>query len=126
MVLGEVKRTFNPEFVNRVDEIIVFEALTDEDLRAIMRMLVTQLNDNLVDRDLRIDLTSEVIDWIIDTTCKDRSYGVLSSLLADAPRRLASKGAFLVVAQKQAPVPKLAPRARLAWEDGRYRVWKVR
>ena len=33
MVLGEVKRTFNPEFINRVDEIIVFEALTDDDLR---------------------------------------------------------------------------------------------
>ena len=32
MVLGEVKRTFNPEFINRIDEIIVFEALTDDDL----------------------------------------------------------------------------------------------
>ena len=35
MVLGEVKRTFNPEFINRVDEIIVFEALGDDDLRRI-------------------------------------------------------------------------------------------
>ncbi len=34
MVLGEVKRTFNPEFINRLDEIIVFEALSDDDLRA--------------------------------------------------------------------------------------------
>ena len=33
MVLGEVKRTFNPEFINRIDEIIVFEALSDDDLR---------------------------------------------------------------------------------------------
>ena len=40
MVLGEVKRTFNPEFINRVDEIIVFEALTDDDLRMIMQLLV--------------------------------------------------------------------------------------
>ena len=30
--MGEVKRTFNPEFINRLDEIIVFDALTDEDL----------------------------------------------------------------------------------------------
>ena len=75
MVLSEVKRTFNPEFVNRVDEIIVFEALSDDDLRQIMRMLVDQLNENLVARDLRISLTSDVVDWIIDTTCKDRSYG---------------------------------------------------
>ncbi len=75
LVLGEVKRTFNPEFVNRVDEIIVFEALTDDDLREILRMLVRQLNENLAVRDLRITLTAEVIDWIIDLTCKDRSYG---------------------------------------------------
>ena len=75
LVLGEVRRTFNPEFVNRVDEIIVFEALTDDDLREILRMLVRQLNENLAGRDLRITLTPDVIDWIIDLTCKDRSYG---------------------------------------------------
>ena len=75
MVLGEVKRTFNPEFVNRVDEIIVFEALTDDDLRKIMAMLIEQLNKNLLDRALSIRLTSEVVDWIIEATCRDRSYG---------------------------------------------------
>jgi ATP-dependent Clp protease ATP-binding subunit ClpC len=75
MVLGEVKRTFNPEFINRIDEIIVFEALSDDDLRMIMGMLVTQLNENLVDRKLSISLTPEVVDWIIEITCKDRSYG---------------------------------------------------
>jgi len=75
MVLGEVKRTFNPEFINRIDEIIVFDALSDDDLRLIMALLVKQLNDNLVDRKLKIALTAEVIDWIIEVTCKDRSYG---------------------------------------------------
>jgi len=75
MVLGEVKRTFNPEFINRIDEIIVFEALSDDDLRRIMALLVHQLNDNLTDRKLKIALTSEVVDWIIEVTCKDRSYG---------------------------------------------------
>ena len=75
MVLGEVKRTFNPEFVNRVDEIIVFEALVDDDLRRITAMLVDQLNAHLVDRKLHITLTEDVIDWVIDLTCKDRSYG---------------------------------------------------
>jgi ATP-dependent Clp protease ATP-binding subunit ClpC len=75
MVLGEVKRTFNPEFINRIDEIIVFEALTDEDLRRIMLLLIDQLNANLLDRKLKIGLTSEVVDWIIEATCKDRSYG---------------------------------------------------
>jgi ATP-dependent Clp protease ATP-binding subunit ClpC len=75
MVIGEVKRTFNPEFINRIDEIIVFEALTDDDLRKIMGLLVQQLNENLVDRKMTIALTAEVVDWIIESTCKDRSYG---------------------------------------------------
>jgi len=75
MVLGEVKRTFNPEFINRIDEIIVFEALSDDDLRRIMSLLVDQLNANLADRRMRVTLAPEVLDWIIDVTCKDRSYG---------------------------------------------------
>ena len=75
MVLGEVRKTFNPEFINRIDEIIVFEALVDDDLRTITRLLVKQLNDNLVDRKIQLDLAPEVVDWIIEQTCKDRSYG---------------------------------------------------
>jgi len=75
MVLGEVRKTFNPEFINRIDEIIVFEALSDDDLRTITRLLVKQLNDNLVDRKIRLDMAPEVVDWIIEQTCKDRSYG---------------------------------------------------
>ena len=75
MVLGEVRKTFNPEFINRIDEIIVFEALSDDDLRTITQLLVKQLNDNLVDRKIRLELAPEVVDWIIEQTCKDRSYG---------------------------------------------------
>src|SRR5918993_217269 len=75
MVLGEVKRTFNPEFINRIEEIIVFEALGDDDLRRIMLLLINQLNENLLNRQLKISLQPEVIDWIIELTCKDRSYG---------------------------------------------------
>jgi ATP-dependent Clp protease ATP-binding subunit ClpC len=75
MVLSEVRKTFNPEFINRVDEIIVFEALSDDDLRMITRLLVKQLNENLVDRRITLDLAPEVVDWVIEQTCKDRSYG---------------------------------------------------
>ena len=75
MVLAEVKRTFNPEFVNRIEEVIVFEALSDDDLRRITGLLVDQLNENLTGRQLQIALAPEVVDWIIDLTCKDRSYG---------------------------------------------------
>ena len=75
MVLGEVKRTFNPEFINRVDELIVFDALNDDELRKILTLLVDQLNMNLLDRRMKVIVSPEVADWIIDITCKDRSYG---------------------------------------------------
>ncbi len=75
MVLGEVKRTFNPEFINRIDELIVFDALSDDDLRRILGLLVSQLNANLADRRMSVRLATEAMDWIIDVTCKDRSYG---------------------------------------------------
>jgi ATP-dependent Clp protease ATP-binding subunit ClpC len=75
MVISEVKRTFNPEFINRIDEIIVFDALSDDDLRRITQLLVDELNRNLTDRRLSISLAPEVFDWIIELTCKDRSYG---------------------------------------------------
>jgi len=75
MVLGEVKKTFNPEFINRVDEIIVFEPLSDDDLRRITVLLVEGLNRHLAQRQLSISLAPEAVDWIIDITCADRTYG---------------------------------------------------
>jgi ATP-dependent Clp protease ATP-binding subunit ClpC len=75
LVLGEVKRTFNPEFINRVDEIIVFEPLSDEDLRRITGLLIDQLNRHLADRRIRIDVLPEALSWIVEITCRDRSYG---------------------------------------------------
>jgi len=74
-VMGEVRRTFNPELLNRIDEIIVFDALSDHDLRAILQLLVRQLNANMKDRRLTIGLQPEALDWLIDVTCRDRSYG---------------------------------------------------
>jgi ATP-dependent Clp protease ATP-binding subunit ClpC len=75
LVLGEVRRTFNPEFINRVDEIIVFDPLSDDDLRRILGLLIDQLNEHLVDRHLAVTLRREAVDWIIDATCQDRSFG---------------------------------------------------
>ncbi len=75
LVLGEVKRTFNPEFINRIDEIIVFEPLSDDDLRQITQLLVGSLNEHVADRQMRIEVLPEAVDWIIEATCRDRSYG---------------------------------------------------
>ena len=75
MVMSEVKRTFNPEFINRIDEIIIFDALTDEDLIAITRMLVEQLNENLKEKGIVISIDEDAVRWLLARTLKDRSYG---------------------------------------------------
>jgi len=75
MVMGEVKRTFNPEFINRVDEIIIFDALTDGDLVKITRLLVEQLNANLKEKGIVVSIRDEGVDWLLQKTLKDRSYG---------------------------------------------------
>ena len=75
MVKSEVKRTFNPEFLNRLDEIIVFTSLSDADLMQILELLVQQLNTNLVHKAITISVTDEAKKWILDKTLTDRTYG---------------------------------------------------
>jgi len=74
-VRSEVKRTFNPEFLNRIDETIIFRSLTDEDLLKIVQMLVTQINENLLNKGLQIRLSDDAARYILDETLGDRSYG---------------------------------------------------
>ena len=75
MVLGEMKRTLSPEFINRIDEIIVFDALSEGQLREIVGILLKRVNAALADRKVEILVSDEVSDWIVRTTCTDRSYG---------------------------------------------------
>src|ERR1700756_4550777 len=75
MVRQEVKKTFNPEFLNRLDEVIIFQALTDGDLIQILELLVQQLNGNLAQRHITITVNEEAKKWILDKTLGDRSYG---------------------------------------------------
>ena len=75
LVKGEVKRTFNPEFLNRVDEIILFMALSEQDLIQILELMVNQLNQNLAQRSITVTVADEAKKWILNQTLTDRSYG---------------------------------------------------
>ncbi|OFW17763.1 MAG: ATP-dependent Clp protease ATP-binding subunit ClpC [Acidobacteria bacterium RIFCSPLOWO2_02_FULL_59_13] len=75
MVRTEVKRVFNPEFLNRLDEVIVFNALSDEDLVQIVHLMAGQINQSLTHKQINITLSPEAVRWILDKTCHDRSYG---------------------------------------------------
>src|SRR5260370_19681309 len=74
-VMGEVKKAFNPEFLNRLDETILFTSLSDEDLLKITHLLTDQINLNLVSKQLKIRLNDDAAKYILEKTCTDRSYG---------------------------------------------------
>lgn len=74
-VMAAVRETFNPEFINRLDEIIVFEPLSDDDLLNIVGLLAAQINQTLRHRRIQIQLTEDAKRWIVEQTCTDRSYG---------------------------------------------------
>jgi ATP-dependent Clp protease ATP-binding subunit ClpC len=63
-VMGEVKRTFRPEFLNRIDEIIVFHELTEKQLRDIVELMVKDLQKRLAERKLKIELTEKAKSWL--------------------------------------------------------------
>ncbi len=65
-VLSELKKTFNPEFLNRVDDVVVFQPLEREHLIDIIDMLVSELNDRLIDQELNVELSDECKEWILE------------------------------------------------------------
>ena len=65
-VMAELRRSFRPEFLNRLDEIILFKPLTKDNLTNIVDLLVESLRKRLADRDLDLVLTDEAKQLIID------------------------------------------------------------
>jgi len=74
-VMGEVKKAFNPEFLNRLDEIILFTSLADDDLLKIIFLLAGLINKNLEAKQIKIKLGEDAGRYILEKTCTDRSYG---------------------------------------------------
>jgi ATP-dependent Clp protease ATP-binding subunit ClpC len=71
----EVRRVFNPEFLNRIDEILFFDPLGDDDLERIVDLLIGTTNEALARKGLSIALRPEARKWIVERTCRDRTYG---------------------------------------------------
>jgi ATP-dependent Clp protease ATP-binding subunit ClpC len=65
-VQDELKRTFNPEFLNRIDDVIVFHALTREDMRTIVDILFGQLKERLGLQEIHLEVDAEAIELLIE------------------------------------------------------------
>ncbi|MBR6328797.1 MAG: ATP-dependent chaperone ClpB [Lachnospiraceae bacterium] len=65
-VMDELKAHFRPEFLNRLDETILFKPLTKEDISGIIELLTKELNERLSDRELKVSLTDAAKDLIVE------------------------------------------------------------
>ncbi|MDD5288716.1 MAG: AAA family ATPase, partial [Dehalococcoidales bacterium] len=63
-VMAEVKKAFRPEFLNRLDEIIVFHELTEEQLRQVVDLLAKDLEKRLAERKLGVEITEKAKSWL--------------------------------------------------------------
>ena len=64
-VMDAVKRHFRPEFLNRIDEMIVFHPLTEEDLKEIVTILMSDVTKRLEERDLQLEITPEAMKLLV-------------------------------------------------------------
>ena len=72
---AELRRSFSPEFINRIDETIVFNPLGREELRAITCLLLSDVNETLADRGLAVEVTGEAREWLLEQAGIDPSTG---------------------------------------------------
>ncbi|MFB3907813.1 MAG: ATP-dependent Clp protease ATP-binding subunit [Candidatus Eisenbacteria bacterium] len=65
-VMDEVRKVFNPEFLNRIDEIIVFKSLDKPELEKIVEILIDQVRDRLKEREISLTMTPGAINLLLD------------------------------------------------------------
>jgi ATP-dependent Clp protease ATP-binding subunit ClpC len=70
----QLKRTFRPEFINRVDSIIVFRQLTPSDIRQIVDIILEEVNDRLHEHELHLQASDGAKDWLVENGY-DRDFG---------------------------------------------------
>ncbi len=73
-VIAELKRAFRPEFLNRIDEIIVFHKLEDEEIKSIIDIMLEEVKTRLKDKDISLEIDDSVKDLIIKEGV-DKAYG---------------------------------------------------
>jgi ATP-dependent Clp protease ATP-binding subunit ClpC len=71
----ELKREFSPEFINRIDEVIIFNPLTENELRAICQLLIDDVNHALVHKNVQIAVDDAVVRWLLSKAGEESNSG---------------------------------------------------
>ncbi len=99
-VLGELKKTFPPEFLNRIDDTVVFHSLTKEQIRQIVDLMITEIAKSLVEKDMKLEVTDAAKD-LLGEKGYDPTFGarplrrVIQSLVEDQLSEALLRGDFL-------------------------------
>ena len=64
-ILSEIKHVFRPEFLNRIDDVIVFRQLNDQDMQAVVSLLVDELAERCADMNIRIQVEDTVKQYLV-------------------------------------------------------------
>src|SRR5687767_12619397 len=75
LIHTELKREFSPEFINRIDEVIIFNPLTETELRAICRLLIDDVNHALVHKNVQITVDDSVVRWLLAKAGEETNSG---------------------------------------------------
>ena len=73
-VINMLKENFKPEFINRVDDIIVFKSLNESSVKNIVKLMVEELNDRLKDKFISLEFSDKAMDFVLNTAY-DSHYG---------------------------------------------------
>jgi ATP-dependent Clp protease ATP-binding subunit ClpC len=65
-IMGELKKVFRPEFLNRIDDVIVFHKLQKDEIKQIVDLLLRRIRESMADRGLQLELTEEAKDLLVD------------------------------------------------------------
>lgn len=74
MIMNELKREFKPEFINRIDNIVIFNKLTTDDLVKILDIILEDLNKRIKDKKINLEVSNEVKKYIVENEI-DLNYG---------------------------------------------------
>ena len=65
-IMSDLKKVFRPEFLNRIDEVIVFHKLAKEEIKEIIDLMINRVRTQVAEHDLQLDLSDEAKDFLID------------------------------------------------------------